>query len=107
MEIKTVGDLIPYRQSLLELWGKEEFQPVLALLCSIKEEAVTSFRILDRLGEEDAVQVKAKLAVARSQYNLAAMLEKLPDVIKETENQIQQTQAKKLAVVQAQEKGEI
>lgn len=80
---------------------------MLALLCSIKEEAVTSFRILDRLGEEDAVQVKAKLAVARSQYNLAAMLEKLPDVIKETENQIQQNQAKKLAFVQAQEKGEI
>lgn len=78
-----------------------------ALLCSIKEEAVTSFRILDRLGEEDAVQVKAKLAVARSQYNLAAMLEKLPDVIKETENQIQQNQSKKLAFVQAQEKGEI
>lgn len=79
----------------------------MSLLSSMKEEAVVGFRMLDRLGQDDAVEVKAKVATLRTQLNLANMLHDLPAVIKETEAQIQQNAAKKLQFIQAQEGGEI
>lgn len=79
----------------------------MSLLSSMKEEAIVSFRTLDTLGKMDAMEVKAKVASARTQLNLANMLHDLPAVIKETEAIMEQNQAKKLAFVQSQEKGEI
>lgn len=105
MEIRQVGDLIPYRSSLKDLWDKEEFQPVLKLLSSMKEESVLGVRALNLT--EDAETVKTKVAVLKTQLNFANMMLELPAVIKETEEQIERNKVQKHRIANAQEKGDI
>lgn len=105
MEIKTVGDLIPYRQSLLELWGKEEFQPVLSLLSSLKEEGVTFLRTTKVDAPE--AELRARVATIKTQINLAGMFLELPAVVKEVEEQLERNANKLTQIKEAQEGGEI
>ena len=105
MEIKQVGDLIPYHKSLQELWDKEEFQPVLAFLSSIRDEALTEFRSADSKSKERIL--RATFATTKTQFNLAAMLLELPKVVKFAKDQIEQQGKAKLRFVESQETGEI
>jgi hypothetical protein len=106
MEIKQMGDLIPYHKSLQELWDKEEFQPVLAFLSSLRQEALDSFRTAN-LYQYSAEHVKTKISSDKTQYNLANMLMYLPDVIKEAKELILKRTTKFEAFEQSQETGEI
>ena len=101
MEINKVGDLIPYRLSLKELWVKEEFQPVLGLLNSLKEEAILEFRMLEL--SENAEEVKTHVAILKTQLNIAGMFLQLPTVIKEAEEQIAQKEKHSMRLRQSQE----
>lgn len=105
MEIKQVGDLIPYHKSLAELWDKEEFQPVLALLSSLYNESVDNLRRLDAAAESKLL--RAQFATYKAQLNLANMLLKLPNVIQEAKEQIKAGQSAKLKFVSSQETGGI
>ena len=80
MEINKVGDLIPYLKSLQELWGKEEFQPVLALFKGLHQEqvgAVQSIK-LDNKSED----IKAEVAVLKSRLNLLSLFYNLPENVR-------------------------
>lgn len=103
MEIKQVGDLIPYHKSLQELWAKEEFQPVLLLVKALWDEAITDVRRanLDIPGED----CKANLAVFKTKLNMTNLIFNLPAMVKEAENQIQTNQFKKDRFAKAQEGG--
>jgi hypothetical protein len=102
MEIKTVGDLIPYRASLKELWGREEFQPVVALFSSMRDEAIMGVRTLGIIGAtpHDVIATASQL---KTQLNLTNMLLELPAVIKEMEDRLAQVEMKKGRMREAQE----
>ena len=105
MEINKVGDLIPYHKSLKELWDKEEFQPVLGLLSSLKEEAIVGLRVLDL--KLSAEEVKTHAAILKTQLNLANMFLQLPAVVKEVEQNIEAQKNKVVAFKNSQEGGEL
>lgn len=56
---------------------------------------------------EDAETVKTKVAVLKTQLNFANMMLELPEVIKETEEQIERNKVQKQRFANAQEKGGI
>ena len=86
MEIKTVQDLIPYKQSLKVLWLEEEFQPFLAFLSSLRDEQIVNFRRIDL--SKPAEQVKTEAAIIRSQINTVMLMLELPKYIQEAEDTI-------------------
>ena len=102
MEINKVGDLIPYRQLLKELWGREEFQPVLGLLNSLKQEAIDGVRILNL--QKSAEEVKTHIAILKTQLNLANMLLQLPEVVEEIEENIE-AQSRKVTTFKSSQEG--
>jgi hypothetical protein len=106
MKITKIGDLIPHRQSLQELWGKEEFQLVLGLLLVLKQEAVDSFASA-RLIDVSAENVKTASARLQTQYNLASLLLELPTRLKVLEEQKEQREQANTKMSQAQEGGEL
>ena len=65
MEIKQVKDLVPYRASLRELWAREEFQPVLAWLSSLRQEAFENIGAIDFKEPAESVKTKAAIEVQR------------------------------------------
>lgn len=105
MEIKSVADLVAYRQSLKELWGKEEFQPVLAFLSSMKEEGVNGVRAVNL--KESAEDVKAVVATLKTQINFAHLLLNLPEAIRLAEEAIEKQDQRKLAYMKSQEGGSL
>lgn len=71
----------------------------------MKEESVLGLRALNLT--EDAETVKTKVAVLKTQLNFANMMLELPEVIKETEEQIERNKVQKQRFANAQEKGGI
>ena len=104
MEIKTVGELIPYRASLKELWGKEEFQPVLALLNSLKQEAIDGVRALEI---KEGFATGVRISSLKTQLNLANLFVNLPDVIKDVEDNQERIGQKIAQMKKAQEGAEV
>ena len=105
MEIKTVGELIPYKASLQELWGQEEFQPVLALLRGMKEEAVMNVRTIQDFDTPDGIKTHA--LKAKFMLNLTSMLIELPSYIQKAQDDINASQNKAAAMKSATEGGSI
>src|ERR1700735_836422 len=67
-EIKGIADLVPYHKSLKELWAREEFQPVLGLLASLRADAEMEVKRANI--ERPAEDCKAALAMIRIKLNL-------------------------------------
>lgn len=89
----------------MELWDREEFQPVAKFLCRIMDESLSNVRILTP--EEEAVITKAKLMKHIAVYNLAHMLVNLPSIVKTIELNQEKITAKKEAFKNSQEGGNI
>lgn len=104
MEIKSIKDLIQYRQSLKELWDKEEFQPVLAFLSSMYEEAVDGIRSLNI---QEGFATAVRVATLKNQMNFANLFFKLPEAIKLAEEMQEKAEAQALKFQSSQEGGSI
>jgi predicted Zn-dependent protease len=105
MEIKTVGDLIPYHKSLQELWHKEEFQPVLELVKSLHQDEVNAIQTANL--NEPAERLALQLAVIQVRLKVYNFIFNLPDIIQTAKKQLEVNEIKKSRFGQAQERGEI
>ena len=75
------------------------------LLSLLKQEAVDGLRVFDlKQSEEDC---KAKIAVLKTQYNLAHLFENLPQTVKDCETTQEKQQAKIRVFKASQEGGSI
>ena len=101
MEINKVGDLIPYHKSLVELWTKEEFLPVLNLLCSLRDEASQEFKSFD------FSKPLAQLAIIQTKLKIFGMLVELPKTIELISQGIEAQQKQRDAYIKAQEGGNL
>lgn len=100
--ILKLEDLIPYRNSLKELWEEEAFQPVLRFLSSLYKDSVNEIIYPNMTGDvAGMIAIAEKRAVAR----LCNTLYNLPDVIQNLEGEFERQTAQKLRFVKAQEKG--
>jgi hypothetical protein len=106
MEINKVEDLIPYHQSLVELWKKEEFQPVLALYNSLAEETVQELRALNIL-ELPSENAKSALASYKIRLNMIHFLLDLPAKVREAKNVIEFKQQQQRKMQAAAERSSI
>lgn len=89
----------------MEVWEREEFQPVLAFLSSLREEAVDGLRTLNLT--QNAEQVKTIGAILKTQYNMANMIYELPAYVKEVEAQLAKDEETKARMARSQERGSI
>lgn len=105
MEINKVGDLIPYKQSLMELWDKVEFLPVRLLCKAWWEESIQEMRALELKMPEP--ELRAAVSVIKTKLNFAGTLYDLPSVIQQAEQQIKDNEAKKIKFAASQESGGI
>jgi gas vesicle protein len=105
MEINKIEDLIPYRVALQELWLKEEFQPVMGLLASLKEEALSWARY--DTTKESADTVKAISARVSTQLRVTEILLELPQRLRTLEEQLRHQEAQTLKMRHSQEGGEV
>lgn len=88
------------------MWDKEEFQPVLALFNSLKEEAIMDIRRADITGDS-AENIKALAGAIKIKINMTSMLIELPERIKEIEEQQGREKTKLSAMKAAQEGGTV
>ena len=105
MEIKTVADLIPYRQSLQELWLKEEFQPVIQLLSSLRQEAISKIESMPV--NLEASTAKAGASIISTELKFTGLLLNLPTRLKELEEQFNQKEQTALKMKHSQEGGNV
>jgi gas vesicle protein len=105
MEINKIEDLTPYRVALQELWLKEEFQPVMGLLNSLKEEALSWARY--DTTKESADTVKAISTKISTQLRVVETLLELPQRLRTLEEQLQHQGSQKLKMERSQERGEV
>lgn len=77
---------------------------MLALLSSMKEEAVMGVRALDI---QEGFATSVRVATLKTQLNLTNMLLSLPEVIKEVEDRNERIAAKMVQMKDSQERGEI
>lgn len=76
----------------MELWEREEFQPVRSLLSSLKDESIMQLRNLNLT--KSAEEVKTTTAIIKIQLNLSSMLLELPRVIKEAAEELSRQKEK-------------
>jgi gas vesicle protein len=105
MKINKIEDLIPYRVALQELWLKEEFQPVMGLLNSLKEEALSWARY--DTTKESADTVKAISARVSTQLRVTEILLELPQRLRALEEQLNHQEVQTLKMKRSQEGGEV
>jgi gas vesicle protein len=105
MEINKIEDLIPYRVALQELWLKEEFQPVMELLNSLKEEALSWARY--DTTKESADTVKAISTRISTQLRVTEILLELPQRLRTLEEQLKHQEDQTLKMRRSQEGGEV
>ena len=105
MQIKTIGELVPYHKPLQELWGKVEFQPVLALLSSLKEDSIMAFRRIDAQAPD--AELRAEIAAEKVQLNLVCMLLELPEYLKSIKSNAETAAVLKERFVNSQEGGNL
>src|SRR5208283_824840 len=105
MQVNKLEDLVPYQRSLLELWGREEFQPVMGLLNRLKEEAISWARY-DAVNET-AEKVKATSAKISTQLRLVEMLIELPERLKVVAKIAERQKAQGMRLVNTVEGGEL
>jgi hypothetical protein len=105
VEIKTIGDLIPYKQSLRELWAKEEFQPVLSLLKNSYQEQCNAVTGIDLSHASE--DVKTEVAVLKTRMIVFILLFDLPGNIQNVEDQLAKNQDKVVKFKASQEGGEL
>ena len=105
MEIKGIADLVPYHKSLKELWAREEFQPVLGLLASLRADAVMEVKRANI--ERPAEDCKAALAMIRIKLNLLDSFTHLPDEIAAAAQLKEHQEQHRDKMVQSQESGGI
>ena len=105
MEINKIEDLIPYRVALQELWLKEEFQPVMGLLNSLKEEALSWARY--DTTKESADTVKAISTKISTQLRVVETLLELPQRLRTLEEQLKHQEDQTLKMRRSQEGGEV
>jgi len=105
MEINKVADLIPHRKFLQELWAREEFQPVLAYLSRMRQEAFDSFVAIDFT--KPAEEVKTLAAMYVMQLKSFSTMAQLPNLLKQLEYTDEERAAKVVAMKNSQEGGEL
>jgi hypothetical protein len=100
-EINKLGDLIPFLDSLQELWAEEaRFQPVLKLLAAFYRENADAIIHVSRTGElRQAFELAEKAALARA-FNLIYCL---PEFIKAAKKALEEAEARKKSFAEAQE----
>jgi gas vesicle protein len=91
--------------ALQELWLKEEFQPVMGLLNSLKEEALSWARY--DTTKESADTVKAISTKISTQLRVVEILLELPQRLRTLEEQLQHQGSQKLKMKRSQERGEV
>ena|SRR5579862_5645890 len=105
MEIKAVGDLIPYHKSLQELWATEEFQPVLGFLKGLMLEQVEQLQTFSL--EQSAEDAKTKITTIKTKMNFINLIHNLPERIKEAAEAIERKGNMKAKFADSQEGGNI
>jgi gas vesicle protein len=91
--------------ALQELWLREEFQPVVGLLNSLKEEALSWARY--DTTKESAEIVKAISTRISTQLRVAETLLELPQRLRTLEEQLKHQEAQTLKMRHSQEGGEV
>jgi DNA mismatch repair ATPase MutL len=91
--------------ALQELWLKEEFQPVMGLLSSLKEEALSWARY--DTTKESADTVKALSARVSTQLRVTEILLELPRRLRTLEEQLKHRESQTLRMHHSQEGGEV
>jgi hypothetical protein len=105
MEIKTLQELVPYHKSLQELWAKEEFQPVLAFLRGLHQEAVNEIQTFKLT--EPAEDVKCDAGVLKTKLQFCALFYNLPSNIKVEIDKTLNIEQMKAKIGKSQEGGSI
>jgi len=105
MEISKVGDLLPYRKSLQELWEREEFQPVLAYLSRVRQEAYEAMCALNLLDSDEVIAAKTRIQVTQLKSFNSVL--QLPQVLKEIEDRNERVASKLEQYQASQERGEL
>jgi gas vesicle protein len=91
--------------ALQELWLKEEFQPVMELLNSLKQEAISWARY--DTTKDSADTVKAISVKISTQLRVVETLLELPQRLRELEKQLEHQEAQTLKMKHSQEGGEV
>jgi hypothetical protein len=114
-EIRKLEDLIPYRDSLVELWAEARFQPVLTLLSSLYKEAMDEILMRDYTAEHSLVGVGSNadsrsvvwVATKTAQAKVYSTLFNLPVALEEIERNLEKAVEFKKKMVRSTEKGGI
>ena len=103
-QVSKLEDLIPYQDSLTELWQDPSFQPVLVFLSSLYKQNVDSllysYSLADNAGVLKAVEQMTTAKVCNMIYNL-------PELVKGLKGEFEKQQAQKLKFINSQEGGRI
>lgn len=103
-QFNKLEDLIPYRNSLTELWAQEHFQPVLKFLSSLYKQNIDTLLYTNPVGDSlDLVRVAQRTEVAK----LCNMLFNLPEVLLNLEGEFEKQKQKREQFTRAQEVGHI
>ena len=105
MEITKVADLIPHRKFLQELWAREEFQPVLAYLSRMRQEAYEALCAINL--QDSSEEIAAKTRVYVTQLKAFNSTLQLPQVLKEIEDRNERAASKMEQYQASQERGEL
>lgn len=89
----------------MDLWEQEGFQPVVKFLHAMREEALLGFRTIDLTVK--AEDVKTRITVLKTQYNLANLLSQLPKAVKDAEDIVQKQENKVAQFRNSQEGGNL
>ena len=107
LEINKLEDLIPYKDSLKELWQEERFQPVLAFLSSLGKEQYDTLLSVPSYINTESTKTLLTMAVASARANILNVLVILPEAIRRVEKQLEEQKALKERMARATEQGGI
>ena len=101
MDLKQVEALIPSHKYLAELWGQEEFQPVLEFFKNTHQQQVNAVQDFDLSATSE--DCKVKLSIIRERLRMCSLFYNLPANIKEAAAQLERNKEKLLKFRDSQE----
>ena len=107
MEINKLEDLVPYRDSLKELWAEERFQPVVAFLCSLRKEQIDILLTTSAFANNEPIKTNVLMAIASARANILNTIVGLPDAIKQVEDILAEQKRQKERIARSTEQGGI
>ena len=107
VEINKLADLVPYREHLKTLWEEERFQPVVAFLSSLIKEQNDILVIKASVASNEPTKTLTELAICASVVRTLKVIARLPEAIKEVEDQLEEVRKQKERIMRSTESGGI